>query len=334
MDKKYGLCLAGGGGKGSYQIGAIKALKSLGIDTKIKAVSGASIGGLNALFFASMSMDEAESLWKQVNNLDYLDIDPVSGYCDRSKLIERLRTKPDYERLKYSGIDCYVCTAVVANSPVASTRSLGFREDIKAYNLFDEMVSDAEKSGLEMESRYTRINDMDRESIIQYMLATSSIPLVYAPVVINNEKHIDGGFKDNCPIRPLIDEAECTDLIIIKLGKSTEYDLYLASRAESIIEIVPSASIGDTILSGTLDFSPDKVEYRMQLGYYDTLRAFDAARRRAEGNPYSKAEMMLKEQKDLEIVKQQTSAKKSVEKFESSMKDFNNLLGKYGIDLK
>ena len=37
------LILAGGGGKGAYEIGVWRAMKELGIDKKIRAVSGASV---------------------------------------------------------------------------------------------------------------------------------------------------------------------------------------------------------------------------------------------------------------------------------------------------
>ena len=48
------LILAGGGGKGAYEIGVWKAMRELGIDKKIWAVSGASVGGLNGALFVLM----------------------------------------------------------------------------------------------------------------------------------------------------------------------------------------------------------------------------------------------------------------------------------------
>ena len=45
---KFGLSLAGGGGLGSYQIGVWKALREYEIDKRIDALSGTSVGILNA----------------------------------------------------------------------------------------------------------------------------------------------------------------------------------------------------------------------------------------------------------------------------------------------
>ena len=49
---KIGLVLAGGGGKGAYELGVWKALQKLGICEYISVFSGASVGAFNALLFA------------------------------------------------------------------------------------------------------------------------------------------------------------------------------------------------------------------------------------------------------------------------------------------
>lgn len=60
-----GLVLAGGGAKGSYQVGAYRALKELGWQPDI--ITGTSVGCLNAALFVLDKVSEAEELWK---NLD------------------------------------------------------------------------------------------------------------------------------------------------------------------------------------------------------------------------------------------------------------------------
>ena len=55
---KVGLVLSGGGAKGAYQVGALKALQELG--TTIDVVAGASIGALNgAVLVSAPSISEA-----------------------------------------------------------------------------------------------------------------------------------------------------------------------------------------------------------------------------------------------------------------------------------
>lgn len=62
--KNYGLVLSGGGAKGAYEVGCWKALKEYGITNDIKAISGSSVGALNAALFSCVSEEEAENLWK------------------------------------------------------------------------------------------------------------------------------------------------------------------------------------------------------------------------------------------------------------------------------
>ena len=59
------LVLSGGGAKGSYQIGAWKALKKLHI--KFDIVTGTSIGALNGAMVTQNSYRRTISLWKKIN---------------------------------------------------------------------------------------------------------------------------------------------------------------------------------------------------------------------------------------------------------------------------
>ena len=67
--KKYkvGLVLEGGGGKGSYQIGVWKAIRELGLEKWITAVSGTSVGALNAALFAKGNFEKAYQLWMEID---------------------------------------------------------------------------------------------------------------------------------------------------------------------------------------------------------------------------------------------------------------------------
>ena len=57
----YGLVLGGGGAKGAYQVGVMKALQEYGI--KISAISGSSIGAINGLFYLTCDIGTIEKEW-------------------------------------------------------------------------------------------------------------------------------------------------------------------------------------------------------------------------------------------------------------------------------
>lgn len=70
--KNLGLVFAGGGGKGAYEIGVWKYLHETGMDKYFKAVSGTSVGALNAALFASGSFEKAEEVWSNIKKEDIL----------------------------------------------------------------------------------------------------------------------------------------------------------------------------------------------------------------------------------------------------------------------
>ena len=63
---KIGLCLCGGGAKGAYQAGVIKALYDRGI-SKFNSISGTSIGAVNGYFLFTGNVEKLEEIW---TNLD------------------------------------------------------------------------------------------------------------------------------------------------------------------------------------------------------------------------------------------------------------------------
>ena len=65
--KKIGLVLAGGGGKGAYHIGVWKALRETGLDQYVSAISGTSVGGLNAALFLQGDFERVEEIWKNIS---------------------------------------------------------------------------------------------------------------------------------------------------------------------------------------------------------------------------------------------------------------------------
>ena len=54
FSQETGLVLAGGGGKGAYEVGVWKALNEYGFAKKITTISGTSVGGLNSALLPAL----------------------------------------------------------------------------------------------------------------------------------------------------------------------------------------------------------------------------------------------------------------------------------------
>ncbi len=84
---RRGLVLAGGGAKGAYAFGALKAFAEHGIE--FAGVAGTSVGALNAVLWSTGSLAEGEELWQ---NLSFEKLYPVSlgtGFRIRSLMWTR-----------------------------------------------------------------------------------------------------------------------------------------------------------------------------------------------------------------------------------------------------
>jgi NTE family protein len=49
---------------------------------------------------------------------------------------------------------------------------------------------------------------MKSGNVIDAVIASSSIPVLFSPVEINGQKYVDGGVLDNLPIKPLLEDCD------------------------------------------------------------------------------------------------------------------------------
>ena len=263
MINGVGLVLAGGGGKGAYQVGAWKALKEFGIDKNIIGISGTSVGALNALLFAQDNYEIVESVWRSISTDKILKVDikkVIFGLLETGLIKGEMAILSIIFREFYGSgmfsreglleiIDKYINYDYIRNSTV----------DIFAtsYNISTFNV------------KYFKINTESDERIKKILLASSALPIIFDKVEIDGEYYIDGGVKDNVPIKPLYDEG-IRNFIVLHLGRES-----LVSREQfkdsNIIEIVPSKSQGD-LVTGTLDFTKEGADRRINQGYQDTIK--------------------------------------------------------------
>ena len=67
-----GLVLAGGGAKGSYQVGVYQALREVGWQPEL--ITGTSVGALNGALFVMGDLAEAEQLWQTLDVHGVLEV--------------------------------------------------------------------------------------------------------------------------------------------------------------------------------------------------------------------------------------------------------------------
>lgn len=262
--KKLGVALAGGGGKGAYQIGVWNALKETGLEKHIAAIAGTSVGGLNGAMMAQGKYELAEKMWLKVERHNVLTLEGLAGLAESlaqklppgrllSHLLSSAASKGLFKReglqnMIAEGVD----TTVLANStvPLTVTWHHGIGNRVVYRTLRDPAI------------------------VADGLLATAALPLVFDEVHIEGELYSDGGFYwgmphrklDNIPVKALQD-AGCDTVIVICLSQD---DLTVDPRqypGMRIIPIVPRRTLGNVM--ATLDFSNNGAARRMEQGYAD-----------------------------------------------------------------
>lgn len=239
------LVLAGGGAKGSYQIGVWRALQEVNWHPDI--ITGASVGTLNGCMFAIGKAKEAEELWRSLEIHDVLDVpitldpDELNRFFQDVIRSGGLNVEPLAER-----IDALIDEEAVRRSP------------IRFGLVMTEMSS--------MRSIQCRIEDIPQGLLKEYLLASSACFPALRPREIDGVKYIDGGWRDNMPLE-LAASMGATELLgvdIDGIGIVRQNHTGLPTR------IVRS----HWNLGPTLDFDPARAARNIALGYLDTMRLF------------------------------------------------------------
>ncbi len=268
MTKKLGLCLTGGGARGGYQIGAMKALKDLGILERVEVFSGTSIGAANATVVASRSIEEAEKVWLNLPD----DNIPKQTPKENGKKLFRL---PDFENGIYS---MEVFRSVMADAidfdalkrkRVYVTVSLAGEKETGIGELLRSSYTHYLRGSSQV--RYMETWKMDNEAILDSVIASSSIPMFFSPVKIENYNCYDGGVFDNVPVQPLIDSG-CDEIVIIHLHRyKTKF--FKTNKYPDTITFHEIKHTGKE-LGKVLKFTKSQTEKLIDLGYRETMDYF------------------------------------------------------------
>lgn len=245
--KGFGLVFSGGGAKGAYEIGVWKYLHEFGFDRYVRAISGTSVGALNAALFLGSSFENAEKMWQKIGVRDVLTpkTSLLGDYLfSREGIIEMIDDGVNFDLIQKSNIPCIVTCYKSAT----------------------------------FEIERFRLNAYPRKDAISILLASSAIPKVFPKESFGDKQYVDGGLPfvgDNTPILPIYERGAKTIIVVhLKQGGYTDKELYKHSE---IIDISPSEDLGG-LITGTLNFNQDKISELIKLGYLDARNALHGIR--------------------------------------------------------
>ena len=262
----YGIALEGGGARGAYHIGALKALIENGYE--ISGIVGTSIGSLNGAVVAQGDFDKLYELWTTSTTAEFL-------YIEEKDLVKIVKRKLDTELLR--NVSGYV-KDITANKGIDTAK---YKEMVDS--LIDEeklrkskidyglaTVSLTDKKTLELYKE-----DIPEGMVSSYILASSYLP-VFKSEKIQDKLYLDGGFYNNCPVNMLVNKGY-KNIIEIRTKSFGRYKKVKKSDDVNIITIEPSSDLGSIL------FADKEVAHKnIKMGYYDALKII----KKLEGSKY------------------------------------------------
>ncbi len=169
---KTGLVLSGGGARGFAHLGLIQALNEAGIFPDV--ISGTSAGAIVGVLYADgHTPGEILKLLNSGSRLDFMrPALPREGLLQINGIIKILQSSLRAKTFEELKIKLYVSATDLNNG-----KSVYFSEG----------------------------------DLINPVIASASIPVLFQPVVIDKIQYVDGGVMDNLPVKPI--EKQCEKII-------------------------------------------------------------------------------------------------------------------------
>ena len=249
-----GLALEGGGARGAYHIGVVKALMENGYD--FDGFVGTSIGAINAAILAQGDFKKAAELWANISMNEVFDEDeqlliqpPSLNDIKKDTEIPVNMRKALAKVVSRKGINTKKIKALLETYIDETT----IRQSRKDFGLVTVSVNERKPYELMLEN-------IPLNQLIHYLMASACFP-GFQYERIGENLFTDGGFHDNCPHR-LLTNRQYDEIIVIRTKSLGVFRKVTDEKRIKVIE--PRVELGNLLL-----FSPENSNVNMLLGYKD-----------------------------------------------------------------
>lgn len=224
VKKEIGLVLSGGGARGIAHIGVLKALNELNIHPTV--ISGSSAGAIIGVLYA-MGLSSKEML-------DFV------GHSSLWKFF----------RLEWSS---------------GGLSNLNYLKERLIQIGIPDNFEDLNKKLFVCTTNLTKGNSeiFHEGPLLDTILASCSIPLVFKPVIIKGETHADGGILNNLPASPLISLTNrIIGVNVIPLSENLEKDYQSSIQvAQRCFELFMNANTKPDLIACDYVISPNVQDF-------------------------------------------------------------------------
>ena len=252
---KTALVLGGGGTRGAYEVGVIKALNELHIS--IDLVCGTSIGALIGALYVQGDFNKAYDFCANMLASD-ITLDGISNDTTFENFMEQKSKLPKLFKtyLQEKGADI---------TPLKENIEKMFDFEKFKNSPIDYGLTMTKFSNLERVEIYK--NDMTKEYATKQILASAACFPAFPMVEMDGEYYLDGGYSDICPMDQAI-RMKANQLIVVELNVDNPVHTNL-HYYPNVTYIRPSRPLGRI-----LSFNREQILNNIELGYLDTMRTF------------------------------------------------------------
>ena len=285
-----GLVLSGGGAKGAYETGVWKALNEAELARNVVAISGTSIGAINAALFSCIGKTgEVERIW----------LDEVDGILSVNEdYLLRFGTPEERERE----------AAIMKSNIAADIAAEAKRRKTEVDKLPPEIIRTIETKCQSVSAKkllirhgnqalWNSLRGVLKDGCSDGLLDSGKL---FSVLTKNGKNYVDGGWEakggNNVPLGPILERhPEIKTAIVVYLAdeKHLNRDRFEKNRAAAtaagvrLVEIVPSEDIGGAFgWAGVFDASPETAKHLIELGRSDARKVLKAAE--MENHPTAK----------------------------------------------
>ncbi len=251
---KKALVLAGGGTRGIYQTGVLKALHELGKDD-YNMVFGVSVGALNAALIVQKEEDALDDMY------DHLTSDQiVKGFVPNDLSLGNIINSRDefIPQLQY-----YLKSGGIDISPFYDMVEKFYDPD----KFFSSDIDFGAQVALKKDHSAVYVTkDMMKDHGRDWLVASASAYPAFPVKTIDGTEYVDGGYYDNCPVDFALRQG-AEEVIAVDLGADPLHHLYLDKP--HIRYIHPHKE-----MFNFLDFDHEKMQAARIAGYNDAMKCY------------------------------------------------------------
>lgn len=249
-----GLALGGGGARGAYEIGAWRAFQELGLE--FVAITGTSIGAINAAVLLSSGYERALDLWENLTVEQCIEFSPDVQLASPEDVLDLRNARALAKEFVTRGS---LNTRPLRTLLEERVDEQKLRAHPTRFGLMTALLP-------EVKPRPVWIEEIPEGQLIDYLLASAHLPGL-DPVQIDGRRYLDGGFSENVPIS-MLRRIGLRRLVAVDL----EPKPFLRGPIPDNIQL--TFIHNRKPLGGLLDVTPERLRRNRELGYLDTLKAF------------------------------------------------------------